>query len=140
MREMDRMNRGYMKAAPSTLSRIMGVANLHAAHCGVLKGTAPLLPRGLLDVPFHSHLLGETQMVDRHGQVLARRKTEDGPGVICADLDLTPASPTLACPSGFWIPELAWRFRFFWWQQNLCGRSLYRQARAQGWSPDPQEP
>src|SRR5690554_4706548 len=54
-------------------------------------------------------------------------------GVITADLELTPGEPSLETPERFWIPELAWRFRFFWQQQNWCGRSLYQKARKQGW-------
>jgi hypothetical protein len=48
-------------------------------------------------------------------------------------LELTPGEPSLETPERFWIPELAWRFRFFWQQQNWCGRSLYQKARKQGW-------
>ncbi len=125
--EMDRMNRDYMKAAPGTLARLLGVANLHAGHCGPLKGTIPMLPRNWLDLPFHTQLMGETQIIDRQGQLVARLSPEDGPGVITADIDLTPGTPSLECPERFWIPDLALRFRFFWWQQNLCGKSLYRQ-------------
>src|SRR5690606_4388578 len=52
---------------------------------------------------------------------------------ITADLELTPGEPSLETPERFWIPELAWRFRFFWQQQNWCGRSLCQKARKQGW-------
>lgn len=129
---MDGMNRAIMRATPSTFAKLLGVANLHAAHCGALRGKIPLLPH-LPGAPFSSYLVGETQLVDRHGKVVARLAAEDGPGVISADLDLAPGTPSLALPDRFWIPDLPWRFRFFWQQQNLCGKQLYRQAQANGW-------
>lgn len=77
--------------------------------------------------------MGEAQIIDHTGNRLARRHRHEGPGVITADLELTPGEPSLETPERFWIPELAWRFRFFWQQQNWCGRSLYQKARKQGW-------
>ncbi len=132
MRQMDQLNRHYIHEAPSTLSRLLGCANIHAAHCGKLSGRIPVLPKGLLSAPFNSYLTGETQLIDNQGNCIARLSAEDGTGVLHADLDLTPTTPSLDCPERFWIPPLAARFRFFWWQQNLCGKSLYRQAQRQG--------
>lgn len=129
MRRMSSMNSDYMEQAPAALSRILGVANIHAAHCGPLEGHIPLLP-GLPSPRYSGELMGETQIIDNSGKCVARLHRSDGPGVITADIELAPGQPTQPCPERFWIPELALRFRFFWWQQNLCGKALYRKARA----------
>lgn len=133
MNTMAKMNDAYMEAAPVQFARLLGVANIHAAHCGALEGTIPLVPAGLPSPSYQGELMGEAQIIDKHGKRLARRHRREGPGVITADLELTPGQTSLPRPQGFWIPELAWRFRFFWQQQNLCGRARYRRARKRGW-------
>jgi len=132
LRTMAKMNEVYMERAPVEFARMLGVANIHASHCGALDGTIPVLPQGLTSAPYHGELMGEAQIIDNRGTRLARRHRNEGPGVITADLDLVPATPTLPMSNRFWIPDLGWRFRFFWHQQNLCGRQLYDKARRQG--------
>lgn len=129
LQPMSVMNSDYMEQAPGALARMLGVANMHGAHCGALEGKIPLLP-GLPSSAYRGELMGETQIIDNSGKRVARMHRSEGPGVITADIELTPVQPTQACPERFWIPELALRFRFFWWQQNLCGKALYRKARA----------
>lgn len=133
MDTMASMNADYMAAAPGQFARMLGVANIHAAHCGPLEGTIPMAPFGLPSPRYQGELMGEAQIIDHTGNRLARRHRQEGPGVITADLELTPGEPSLEMPERFWIPELAWHFRFFWQQQNWCGRSLYQKARKQGW-------
>lgn len=133
MATMADLNSDYMEAAPPAFARMLGVANIHAAHCGPLEGTIPLTPAILPSLPYHGELMGEAQIIDNEGNRLARQHRHEGAGVITADLNLTPAEPTLATPDRFWIPDLAWRFRFFWWQQNLCGKQLYQKATKKGW-------
>lgn len=132
LRRMDQMNREIMRETPATFAKLLGVANIHAAHCGPLRGTIPLWPNGRWSAPFDSYLLGETQIIDNQGNLVARRTHEEGPGVIYADLDLRPSTPQLDIPNRFWIPELPKRFRFFWHQQNWCGKALYQHARRNG--------
>lgn len=129
--DMSAMNEAYMLEAPSTLAKLLGVANIHAAHVGPLEGTIPLMPHLRWAPPFSSYLLGETQIVDASGTVLKRLSAAEGPGVIAESLDLAPASTSISPPHQYWIPDLAPRFRFFWWQQNLCAKKLYQQAKAQ---------
>lgn len=132
MRTMDRMNREIMRETPARFAQMLGVANIHAAHCGPLRGTIPLWPNGRWSAPFNSYLVSETQIIDNQGNLVARRSAEEGPGVIYADLDLNPRPPTLPVPDRFWIPELPLRFRLFWQQQNWCGNALYEHARSNG--------
>lgn len=132
LHEMDGMNRRIMRDTPARFARLLGVANLHAAHAGTLSGKIPALPAGWSGLPFNSYLVGETQIVDNQGKVLARMSAEEGAGVICADVDLTPAPPTEVLPARFWIPDLPLRFKFFWHQQNWSAKGLYRYAQKQG--------
>lgn len=126
---LDASNRSIMVATPGRLAGLLGVANIHAAHCGTINGKLPLLPWRLLEVNFRSSLIGETQIVDNHGKIIARRTQGEGAGCIMADIELTPAVPQENQPSSYWIPKLPLSLRLSWWQQNAVSRSIYRQAK-----------
>lgn len=129
-RTMDAMNRTHLHHAPATLSKLLGVANIHASHVGPLHGRVPVVPNAAWNPRFESYLLGETQIVDHHGKVQQRLRDSDGPGVISAPIQLTRQPASLPLPDRFWIPDLEPRFRFFWWQQNLCAKAMYARAKA----------
>jgi len=122
LKTTDKMNREIMHTAPGQLSRLLGVANIHAAHCSNIKGRIPVLPLNLMDIPFESSLIGETQIVDNRGNIIERLSQQDGPGVIVADLDLSPNTPSEATPNRFWIPRLPLRFKINWWHQNFLAK------------------
>lgn len=116
-------NLEIMKETIPRFARMLGVPVVHAAHAGELSGALPMVP----GFPFKSHYLGETQIVDGTGRVLARMSYEDGEGFITADIDIakkeTPAEPI---PDRFWIPDLPVQLRLMWWMQNLHGKCYYR--------------
>jgi len=85
------------------LARMLGVPVVHASHAGPFEGyDSPELP----DVPYRSVYLGEAMVTDATGKVLARRKLEDGAGVVVADV-VVPARPVPSAdiPDRFWLPE-----------------------------------
>ena len=125
-------NIALIQSTPSTFSKLLGTANIHASHCGTLTGKFRLLPGGLLDLPYETDLLGETQIVDNEGQIIARLAKEDGPGVLIAEIDLTAKKPSMVLPDRFWIPELSQPFKQFWAHQNAVGKPLYNQAKKSG--------
>lgn len=121
--ELHDRNLQIMIQTPGRFARLLGVPVVHAAHAGEFDGGLPLVPR----FPYRSHYLGETQIVDGAGNILARMKREDGEGFVSAELDLSEKEgPTEALPKGFWIPNLPRAFRLLWTIQNLHGRSYYR--------------
>ena len=87
---------------------------------------------GLLDLPYETDLLGETQIVDNEDQIIARLAKEDDPGVLIAEIDLKPKKPSMVLPDRFWIPELSQPFKQFWAHQNAVGKPLYNQAKKSG--------
>lgn len=75
-----------LNAAPGTLAPILGVPVVHASHAGKFVGQSwPGEP-----VPYPSHYLGETQIVDGRGEVLARMSHQEGEGVITVDHPALP--------------------------------------------------
>ena len=125
-------NLELIQSTPSTFSKLLGTANIHASHCGTLSGKFRFLPWGLLDVSYETDLLGETQIVNNEGQIIARLAKEDGPGVLIAEIDLTAKKPSMELPNRFWIPELSQPFKQFWAHQNAVGKPLYDQAKKAG--------
>ncbi len=108
--------------APANLARMLGVPVVHASHAGEFKGLAP----GDDSAPYMSRYLGETQIVDGDGKILAHMSYEDGEGVIIAEI--TPQSdPTgvIPIPDEFWtagLPKLAQKS---WETVNEFGKKYY---------------
>jgi predicted amidohydrolase len=119
-------NRYLSEGAPAEFARRLGVPVLQASHCGHFRSGFSLVPGLPWQVPFDAHFVGATQIVDNSGHVLAQRFTHEGPGVVCADIELGARAPVLPLEERFWIPELPWLLRGVWSQQNACGRSYYR--------------
>jgi len=124
-RKLEEKNVEIMADTPARLARMLGVHVVHAAHAGDFECKMPLLP----GFPFKSHYLGETQIVDGGGKILARMRREDGEGFIVADIDhkrkWEPCEPV---PERFWIPDLPLRFRAVWKYQNAHGKLYYRRV------------
>ncbi len=113
-----------MKETPGRMARLVGAPVVHAAHAGNFSGRMPLIP----GIPYDSHLVGQTQITDALGKVLAKMDREDGEGCILADLDFAqgPQAPSEPIPTGFWIPRIPRRVRAVWSYQNVHGRWYYR--------------
>ena len=127
-----RRNMDLFHTVPSNFATRLGVANIHASHCGTVRGKFAVLPRRFYDVDTETSLLGETQIVDNAGNIVERLSMDDGPGVITADIDLTPVEPSLDIPESFWSVDLPVLFRLTWAQQNFVCKGIYRRARAAG--------
>jgi predicted amidohydrolase len=106
-------NLAILRTAPQTFARLLGVPVVHASHAGPFEG-GTVSTRDVTRRPFH--YLGETQIVDGTGMVLARLSETDGEAVVIADITpevVTAARPPV--PDRFWIPEMpegwddAWR-------------------------------
>jgi len=116
-------NLEIMIDTPGRFARMLGVPVVHAAHAGEFKANMPLLP----GFPYKSHYLGETQIVDASGCILARMKYEDGEGFITADIDISKKSePSEPIPDRFWIPALPFPIKMVWNYQNMHGKYYYR--------------
>src|SRR5215469_10104528 len=103
-------------------ARRLGVPVVHAAQAGEFEGLTP----GNETVPYVSRFLGETQITDGHGNVLARLAYEDGEGVVTADIAPGRVAGGLApTPEGFWTVELPANTLQAWEHLNSLGRDYY---------------
>ncbi len=126
-------NRYLSENAPTELARRIGAPVIQASHCGPLRTDLLLAPGSGIAAPYVTRFVGATQIVDADGCVLAARNTAEGPGVVVADIRIGARTPAVTTGDRFWIPELPWAIRAYWWQQNLAARSYYRRrGRARG--------
>ena len=101
---------------------------IHASHAGRFTCNSPWLP----GVGYRSVYLGETQIVDGAGTILARLSHEDGDGVITAEITPGHVEPSEETPDRFWIPDLPGLIRFAWTYQNFHGRRYYQKMNSRG--------
>jgi predicted amidohydrolase len=94
--------RRQARELPGQVARLTGAPVAHASHVGPVKGDTPLLP----GVAWSTEMIGESQICDRDGTILARLSLEDGEGHVSADVELAPPQPVDPIPSRYWIPAL----------------------------------
>ena len=123
-----RKNTKLMASTPAALSHLLGVPVIHSAHAGEFRASIPMMP----GIPYASHYLGETQIVDRSGVIMARMTRAEGEGVITGEITLGRGTPTLSNTTSFWIPRLPLLFRLVWTYQNIHGSRYYRKAKKKG--------
>jgi predicted amidohydrolase len=126
---LDRYNSALMQRTPGLFAKMVGAPNLHAAHCGHVAGQIQLSARR--SVATRTRLMGETQITDASGKIMARRTANEGPGFVSADI-MPGRAATAPAPARFWIDDLPLLFRLFWTHQNAVGRKAYARAKADG--------
>lgn len=121
-RNASRVNLEVMKKTPVRMARMLGVPVVNAAHASEFECRMPLLP----GLPYRSHFLGETMVVDAMGNVLARLSRAEGEGLAVAEVEPGRGAPSEEIPAGFWVPRLPPLIKAAWWYQNLHGKFYYR--------------
>jgi hypothetical protein len=95
---------------------------VHAAQADQFEGLTP----GNEAVPYISRFLGEAQLIDGHGNVLARLGYEDGEGIIIADIAPGRIKGDLAqTPEDYWAGDLPLKTLQVWDHLNSLGRDYY---------------
>lgn len=103
-------------------ARLVGAPVIHAAHCGSIACSM----YGLPPLPYRGHFEGNAAIVNAYGKVLARRDSEEGEGIVYAEITPGAVRTSEEIPERFWLrsrgllPAIAWH-----WQRWL-GRRWYR--------------
>src|SRR4051794_14334192 len=111
---------------PGQVARLTGVPVAHASHVGPVRGETPLGP----GIPWGTVMLGESQVCDRDGTVLARLTLEDGEGHVAADVQLGAPVPSDAIRDRYWIPDMTVTTHAAWHGMNSHGALAYRLRHA----------
>jgi len=124
---LHRANLEIYRRTPATMARLLGVPVVHAAHAGRFESLTPFMPGSR----YQSFFLGDTQIVDASGKILAMREREKGEGIVVARVELGEPSPSMECPDRFWIPDMPMMLRIIWHAQNWHGRHYYQRMKRQ---------
>jgi predicted amidohydrolase len=114
--------RSQCAALPGQVARLTGVPVAHAAHVGPVTGETPLGP----GIPWSTQMLGESQVCDRDGRVLARLTLEDGEGHVAASVGIGAPRPLDPIPDRYWIPKMTLTSHAAWHAMNTHGALSYR--------------
>ncbi len=118
--------RRQARELPGQVARLCGAPVAHASHVGPVQGETPLGP----GIPWATQMLGESQVCDRDGTVLARLTLEDGEGHVAADVALEAPEPLDPIQDRFWIPEMTLTTHAAWHGMNAHGALSYRVRHA----------
>ena len=118
--------RRQARELPGQVARLTGAPVAHAAHVGPVLGETPLGP----SIPWRTQMLGESQICDRDGTILARLTLEDGEGHVAADVELRAPAPLEAIADRFWIPKMTLTTHVAWHAMNAHGALSYRVRHA----------
>lgn len=111
---------------PGQVARITGAPVAHAAHVGPVAGETPLGP----GIPWRTQMIGESQVCDRDGTILARLSPQDGEGHVAADVQLGAPQPLDPVGERFWIPRMTLTTHAAWHGMNAHGALHYRLRHA----------
>jgi predicted amidohydrolase len=115
--------RAQARALPGQVARLTGAPVAIASHVGAIEGETPLGP----GIRWKTQMLGESQICDRDGTILACLTLEDGESHVAADVDLAPApTPLDPIEDRFWIPRFTLTTHAAWHAMNAHGALAYR--------------
>lgn len=114
-----------MPESLAKMARAVGVPVAHAGQAGRFVGRTPLVP----GMPYRSHFLGNTCVLDRDGSVLAAVPPGRDPGVAVAEVTLGPATPTVDLDESMWTLKLPWTLAASWKVLNAHARRRYRRRK-----------
>lgn len=120
------LQRQHARELPRQMARLIGAPVVHASHVGPIAFDTPLAP----GIGWRTEMIGETQIVERDGTILARLTAEDGEGHIAATVALDAPAPVDPLAPTYWIPPLSVTTRAAWSAMNAHGAMKYRALRA----------
>jgi predicted amidohydrolase len=112
----------HARELPRQMARLIGAPVVMPSHVGPVEFETPLAP----GLPWRTELLGETQIVERDGTILARLSAADGEGHCAATVTLAEPEPLDPIGPMYWIPPLSVLTRAAWTGLNTHGKVRYR--------------
>lgn len=119
------------EALPGQMARMLGAPVAIASHVGDVDFDTPLAP----GVAWRTGMVGESQIVERDGTVLARMDEADGEGHLSAEVRLAAPEPLDDIPDRYWIPKMPASIHTLWNPVNLHGKVKYEALKRLGRHP-----
>jgi predicted amidohydrolase len=115
-------NIAVAREMPGRMARAIGAPVAIAQHVGDYRSASPLMPR----IPYDTLAVGESQVVERDGSVLARLSYADGEGHVAAEITLAPPAPLDPIPVGFWMAPQTFAVHAVWHLYNNYCAAEYK--------------
>ncbi len=114
---------------PPQVARLVGAPVIYAAHVGDVRAQMPGAPF----IPWQTVTLGETQIADAEGRVLARLPHDAGEGHVGAEITPGAVPPLDPLADRLWIPVMTVSTHVAAWHlMNNMGRADYRLRKLLG--------
>ena len=107
-------NIAVAREMPGRMARAIGAPCAIAQHVGDYRSASPLMPK----VPYDTLAVGESQVVERDGRILARMTYADGEGHVAAEITLAEPEPLDPIPAGFWMAPQTFAVHAVWHLYN----------------------
>jgi predicted amidohydrolase len=130
------VQRQLARELPRQVARAIGAPVAMPSHVGDVEFDSPMMP----GVRWATEMVGETQIVERDGKIVARLAYEDGEGHVAAEVRLADPQPLDPIPDRFWLPLMPASIHAVWHPLNLHGAARYRLKRMRGthrWQDEP---
>ena len=131
-----RIQRQLARELPRQMARMIGAPVSMPSHVGDVGFDSPMMP----GIGWNTEMVGETQIVERDGTIMARLAYEDGPGHVAAEVELADPEPLDPIAERFWIPVMPASIHAVWHPLNIHGAIKYRAMRTLGrhqWQGEP---
>lgn len=115
----------HARELPRQMARLLGAPVVMPSHVGPVDFDTPLAP----GLPWRTLMLGETQIVERDGTILARLSADDGEGHVGAEITLAEPAPLDPVSDLYWIPPMSVTTRAAWVATNTHGSVKYQAMR-----------
>ncbi len=114
-------NQALAIETPVNFSKLLGIPLVHSCHCGTV--TAFRFPDA--DITQTRQLVGAAQFINADGQVIARRRFDEGESLLISDIELNQSTKK-DYPDKFWIPDLPDSYLQAWETLNPKGEDYYK--------------
>jgi len=103
---------------------LIGAPIIHASHCNRFTCNIPGFPYPLNR--YEGVLEGQTAIIDASGKILARRRKEEGEGIVMANITPGSVASNQTIPDRFWLRDRKALAAFSWHYHRLIGRRWYQ--------------
>jgi predicted amidohydrolase len=122
---------------PGLVARRVGAPVAYASHVGPVRSDTPLAP----GLAWPTTMIGESQICDADGRILASLSEEEGEGHVAADVTIAEPRPSDPIGERLWIQDMSLLTRYVaWYAMNFHGDVVYRVRYARkmfGWQSLP---
>ena len=119
--QLEPSNKANSLQSVKDTARLIGAPIIHASHCNHFSCNTPGIP-----MVYQGYLEGNAAILDAQGTVLASRSSEEGEGLVVAEVTFGAVETTTVIPDRFWLRSRGLLPAFSWHFHGVLGRHWYK--------------